>query len=166
MSGWDIAITIINVVLAIISGFGAYKSIRYFKKSKHITIYAQTNQALGEIGEMLKLLPEALEAASTNKKGYSPENTVRDKGSKLANHLNIIMSAIPADYSEKLRELQKTGTFNLSQYINSLIDGTAVVEENGRKMLNRTSFDICQERLREMQEFLKKKIAEEEEKLK
>lgn len=76
------------------------------------------------------------------------------------------MSAIPADYSKKLRELQKIGAFNLPQYINSLIDGTAVIEVNGRKMLDRTSFDICQERLREMQEFLKKKIAEEEEKLK
>lgn len=76
------------------------------------------------------------------------------------------MSAIPTEYSEEFQNLQKTDDFILEQYISSFIDGSAIVEENERKTLQRTSFDICQERLRAMQTFLKKKIAEEEGKLK
>lgn len=166
MNGWDIAVLIINVVLTIISGFGAYKSIRYFKKSRHITIYAQTNKALGEIGKMLKLLPEALAAASSTKKGFNPENAVCEKGSELANSLNAIMNAIPSEYSTEFRLLQKNGDFELEQYIYSFIDKTVIIQVNGRTTLDRTSFDTCQERLREMQEFLKKKIVEEENNLK
>lgn len=166
MNTGDIVILIINILIAIASGIGAYNSIRYFKKSRHITIYAQTNKALGEIDEMLKRLPEALSAASTNKKGFSSEITIREIGTEMANHLNAIMSSIPSSYSGDFRVIQKTESFDLSQYINSLIDGTAIKDDNDRKTLGRDSFDACQECLREMQEFLKKKIADEEEKLK
>ena len=76
------------------------------------------------------------------------------------------MKAIPADYSDEFHTLQKTDTCDVEQYISSLIDGTAIIEAGGRKMLDRESFDKCQERLRAMQEYLKKKLLEEEEKLK
>ena len=166
MRWWDIVVLVVNIIFAIASGFGAYNSIRYFKKSKHITIYAQSNQAFNDVGEMLKISTEALAAASTVKKGYSPENTVRGLGCEMSEHLNAVMKAIPSDYSEHFRGLQRKNTFEVEGYINSLIDGSAVVEVSGRKTLERTSFDACQESLREMQEFLRKKIAEEEEKLK
>ena len=76
------------------------------------------------------------------------------------------MSVIPSEYSTEFRALQKTNSFDLEQYIHSFIDKSVVIEDNGRKTLERGKFDICQERLREMQEFLKRKIAEEEERLK
>lgn len=166
MKTWDIVIMAVNVLIAIVSAIGAHNSIRYFKKSKHITIYANTNKALGEIGDMLRALPDVLAAASIEKKGFNSENAVRDLGKELAEHYNSVMSAIPSEYSEDFRTLQKAKSFDLSKFISSLIDGTAIVEENGKKMLNRTSYDACQEKLREMQEFLKKRIALEEEKLK
>lgn len=166
MKIWDIVILIINILTAIASGIGAYNSNRYFKKSRHITIYAQMNTAFGEIDKMLKRLPEALSAASTYKKGFSPEITIREIGTEMANHLNAIMSSIPSSYSGDFRAIQKIESFDLSQYINSLIDGTAIKNDSDRKTLDRGSFDACQECLREMQEFLKKRIAEEEEKLK
>ena len=43
MSMLDVALTIINVILAVVSAFGAWKSIKYFRKSKNLTIFAQTN---------------------------------------------------------------------------------------------------------------------------
>ena len=166
MKAWNIIILIINILIAIASGVGAFNSIRYFKKSKHITIYAQTNQTLNELSEMLRLLPEALVATTNPKRGFSVENAIRDVGTQLSAHLNEIMSAIPTEYSAEFQTLQKTDTFILEQYINSFIDGSAIVEEDERKTLQRTSFDTCQERLRAMQAFLKQKISEEEEKLK
>ncbi len=162
----DTIILIANIIITIVSGIGAYKSFRYFKKSKHITIYAQTNQALNELSEMLKMLPEALAATTNPKRGFSVENAIRDIGTQLSGHLNEIMSAIPTEYSTEFQTLQKKGTFILEQYINSFIDGSAIVEENKRKTLARNSFDTCQECLRAMQAFLKQKISEEEEKLK
>ena len=60
MSKLDIGLTVINVVLAIISGVGAYRSIKYFRKSRNLAIYAQTNTALTEIQKVLMKLPEAL----------------------------------------------------------------------------------------------------------
>lgn len=80
----DIIILIINIVITIVSCIGACKSVRYFKKSKHITIYAQTNQALNKLGEMLKILPEALAATASPKKGFSVENAIKDFGTKLS----------------------------------------------------------------------------------
>lgn len=164
---WENVELAINIALTAISAGGAYKSFRYFKKSKHITIYAQSNKALNELGEMIELLPEVLVATSSvEKKGFNPENAVSKKGTELAKHLNVIMSELPSEYSAEFRALQKTNCFDLEQYIHSLIDKSAVIEENGRKTLKRSDFDTAQERLRAMQEFLKKKIAEEEEKLK
>ena len=162
----DTIVLALNIVITVFSGIGAYKSFRYFKKSKHITIYAQTNQALGELGEMLKRLPDALAATSNDKKGFNPEIAIRNIGKEMTAHLNEIMGAIPSDYSKEFRDLQKTEKFDLSKYINSFIDGSVIVEQNGRKTLSRESFDTCQERLRIMQEFLKEKISAETEKLK
>ena len=65
---WDILILCVNIVITAFSAFSAYKSLRYFNKSKIITTYTQTNQLLEEVGEMLKKLPEALEAAPKFKK--------------------------------------------------------------------------------------------------
>jgi len=166
MKTWDILIFCLNIVVTIVSIVGAVKSIRYFKKSKHITVYAQTNQSYNELEELLRKLPEALAAASRTGKGYSPENAVQEIGTSMSNHYNTIMKTIPTDYSDEFRALQKTNTCDVEQYISSLIDGTAIIESDERKMLGRDSFDKCQERLRAMQEYLKKKISEEEEKLK
>ncbi len=165
---WEKAEFIINIVLTIISAVGAYNSIRYFKKSKHITLYAQSNKALGELGEMIRILPDVLfmATASTGKKGFSLQNAISEKGTELANHLNVIMDAIPSAYSAEFRALQRTEGFDLEQYINSFIDKTVLITEDGVFTLDRSVFDTCQVRLREMQEFLKLKIAEEEEKLK
>ena len=74
MKASDIIILIINILITIVSCVGACKSVRYFKKSRHITIYAKTNQALNKLGEMLKILPEALAATASPKKGFSVEN--------------------------------------------------------------------------------------------
>ena len=162
----DTIILVANIIITIVSGIGAYKSFRYFKKSKFITIYAQTNQALNELGEMLKMIPEALAATTNHQRGFSVENAIRNIGTQLSGHLNEIMSALPTEYSEEFQKLQQAESFSLERYINSYIDGTAIIVENERKTLQRSSFDKCQERLRAMQAFLKQKIAEEEEKLK
>ena len=161
----DVILTIINVILAIVSGLGAYNSVKYFRKSKNLTIFAQTNKALVEIQKMLIKLPEALSASNSSrrgKKGLSIHNTLCDIGKELNANLTEINSNIPADYSNKIRQLQNKDAFNLQRYINSYISGEAV-SDNG---IDSEKFNVCQARLLEMQDFLKKTALEIEEKLK
>lgn len=152
----DIPITIINVILAIVSGLGAYKSVKYFRKSKNLTIFVQTNKALVEIQKMLIKLPEALSASNSSrrgKKGLSLHNTLCDIGRELNANLNEINSNIPAEYSDQIRQLQNKAGFNLQAYINSYISGDAV-KDNG---IDSEDFNSCQARLLEMQDYLKKR---------
>ena len=91
----DVILTIINVLLAIVSGLGAYKSVKYFQKSKSLTIFAQINKALVEIQKMLIKLPEALSASNSSRrrrKGFSLRNTLCDIGQELNANLNEINS--------------------------------------------------------------------------
>ena len=165
MSVWDVALTIINVILAIISGIGAYNSVKYFRKSKNLTIFAQTNKALVEVQKMLIKLPEALSSSNSSrrgKKGLSLHNALCDIGQELNVNLTEINSNIPAEYSGELRQLQNKDGFNLQTYINSYISGDAV-KDNG---IYSEDFNSCQAKLLEIQDYLKKVALETEEKLK
>ena len=150
MSVWDVALTIINVILAIISGIGAYNSVKYFRKSKNLTIFAQTNKALVEVQKMLIKLPEALSSSNSSrrgKKGLSLHNALCDIGQELNVNLTEINSNIPAEYSGELRQLQNKDGFNLQTYINSYISGDAV-KDNG---IDSEDFNSCQAKLLEIQ---------------
>ena len=160
MSVWDVALTIINVILAIISGIGAYNSVKYFRKSKNLTIFA-----LVEVQKMLIKLPEALSSSNSSrrgKKGLSLHNALCDIGQELNVNLTEINSNIPAEYSGELRQLQNKDGFNLQTYINSYISGDAV-KDNG---IDSEDFNSCQAKLLEIQDYLKKVALETEEKLK
>lgn len=161
----DVILTIVNVILAIVSGIGAYNSLKYFRKSKNLTVFAQTNKVLVEVQKMLIKLPEALSASYSSrrgKKGLSLHNTLCDIGKELNADLTEINSKMPAEYSDKILRLQNKDGFNLQIYINSYISGDAV-KDNG---IDSDDFYACQARLLEIQEYLKKAAMETEEKLK
>lgn len=161
----DIVLTVINVILTFFSGVGAYKSIKYFRKSRNLTIYAQTNKALIEIQKMLCKLPEALSASSMGmrgKKGFSLQNTLGNIGRELNSSLIEIRSSLPSVYTSEFGRLQDDRSFSLQKYINSLISGEAVTE-NG---LDLDKYNLCQNRLMTLQDNLKRWISETEEKLK
>lgn len=161
----DIVLTIINVILAVISGVGAYKSLKYFRKSHNLTIYAQTNKALIEIQKMLIKLPEALSASNRvmrGRKGFSLHNTLCNIGQELNSSLIEIRSSLPSEYTQEFGRLQDDTSFSLQKYINSLISGEAVTE-NG---LDLDKYNLCQNRLMTLQDNLKRWISETEEKLK
>ena len=165
MTMLDIGLTVINVILAIVSGIGAYKSAKYFQKSKNLTIFAQINKALVEVQKMLVKLPEALSASNLSrrgKKGLSLHNTLCDIGQELNTNLTEINSNIPPEYIDRFRQLQNKNGFNLQTYINSYISGDAVNVEG----IDSEDFNTCQARLLEMQDYLKKVALEIEEKWK
>lgn len=157
----DVVLTIINVILAVVSALGAWNSIKYFRKSKNLTIFAQTNKALVEVQKMLIKLPEALSASNSSrrgKKGLSLHNTLCDIGQELNANLTEINSNIPTEYSDAIRQLQNKDGFNLQAYISG-----EAVQNNG---IDSDDFNVCQARLLEIQDYLKKAALETEEKLK
>lgn len=161
----DITLTVINIILAILSGIGAFKSLKYFRKSHNLTIYAQTNKGMVEIQKMLIKLPEVLTASNkgiTGRKGFSLQNALCNIGQELHNSLIKIISSIPSEYSDEFEQLQNDGNFNLQKYINSLISGKAVKEGE----IDLAEYNLCQKRLVAMQQYLKKTANEIEEKLK
>ena len=110
-------------------------------------------------------LPDALSASNSSRrgrKGLSLHNTLCDIGKELNTNLTGINSNIPAEYSDKIRQLQNKDGFNLQTYINSYISGDAV-KDNG---IDSEDFNVCQERILEIQDYLKKAAMETEEKLK
>lgn len=60
--------TVLNVLLTVIAGIGAYKSYTYYKKSKNITSLTKANKSLVEVEKMLNKLPEILKAANKEAK--------------------------------------------------------------------------------------------------
>ena len=93
MDTLDIVLTVINVILAVVSGVGAFNSLKYFRKSRNLTIFAQTNKALIEIQKMVSKLPEALSAPNKRgKKGFSLQNTLCNIGQELNSSLNEMKS--------------------------------------------------------------------------
>lgn len=161
----DIVLTAINVILAIVSGIGAYKSVKYFRKSHNLAIYAQTNVVLIEIQKMLLKLPEALSACNKvkrGKKGFNLQKTLCDIGEELNKSLTEIGSNIPTEYLKEFRDLQNEGTFNLQIYINSYINGE-VLKEN---TIDSNEYALCHARLTAMHDYLKEIVSKTEERLK
>lgn len=89
--------------------------------------------------------------------------TIYEIGKDLSSSYNTIRKNIPMTYSKELFQLENYASFNLQDYINSYVSGTALQEDN---TLDSMHFVMCQEQLKRMQEFLKQKIAETEEQLK
>lgn len=166
MGKLDIGLTVINVVLAIFSMVGAGKSIKYYKKSKNLTIFAKTNKALIEVQKMLTKLPEALyavnKAKNKQKKGFNPGYKLCSIGQDLNRSLIEINSNIPPEYTKAIRNLQSKEEFDLQTYINSYISGEAIIEDS----IDSDKYNLCQKRLNEIQDYLKRITDEIEEKLK
>lgn len=161
----DNIMTVINVVLTVITGIGAYKSYRYYKKSKNITSLTKANKALVEVEKMLNKLPEILKAANKEakkSKGFSLVNTLSQIGVEMNTCLTICRSDIPQEHIAGFMELQCDGSFKVQEYINTLINGKAIIDEN----IDSKECSHCQERLIEMQLYLKQVISKTEENLK
>lgn len=159
-------ITYVNWFATIVSCIGAFMAVKYYRKSRLLTIYANTNIVFIEIEKMLNKLTDALAATNRSaqiRRGVNLKYTIYEIGKDLSSSYNTIRKNIPMTYSKKLFQLENYASFNLQDYINSYVSGTALQEDN---TLDSMHFVMCQEQLKRMQEYLKQKIVETEERLK
>ena len=162
---WDIVLTIINAIATVVAVISAFRSHRYYKKSRALIDHTNMNKALVEIEKMLLRLPEALSATNKSRqksgRGYNLEKVICDIGMDLSSSYNEIHSCVPPEYAEDLFAFEDTDSSKLLKYINGYMSGDALVEG----VLDSTKYAECQTQLMKMQDYLKKSIDKMPEKI-
>jgi len=105
----DIVILCINLLITVVSLSAAFRSWKYYKKSKTLSEHTQLNKALVEIGKVQNKLPEALSTTNKSRKikhGYNLLGAICKIGNEIHTYYNEMNSCIPADIVEKFQELQ------------------------------------------------------------
>ena len=68
MNWWDYLLTGLSVLCTSFSILGAYKSNKYYRKSKALTNYANTNIAYIESQKIVSILTEILKLANNSRR--------------------------------------------------------------------------------------------------
>lgn len=165
MNGWDNFSTLLSFLCTIFSILGAYKSNKYYKKSKALTNYANTNIAYIESQKIVSTLTEILILANSNRRqrGTNHLKEVSVCAEKIKDSINKIRDSLPPDACKEIFDLLNSEDNQVERYFDSLIAGTAF--PNQEFMLDK-QFNICQKAVHDMQLLLKEKLDSTEEKLK
>lgn len=160
MNWWDY----VSVGCTFFSIIGAYKSNAYYKKSKQLTIYANTNIAYIESQKIIATLTEMLKLGnSTRKRGTNYIKEVSQNGENIKISINKIRESLPVKDFTEINELLNSQQQKVEKYIDSFITGTVLVDE---KLVIDDNFNKCQQTFCEMQLLIKKKLENISEKLK
>ncbi|NFO10947.1 hypothetical protein FDB29_07455 [Clostridium botulinum] len=154
----------LGIMCTIASGVGAFKSNAYYKKSKQLTIYANTNIAYIESQKIIATLTEMLKLGNNiRKRGTNYIKEVSQHGENIKISINKIRESLPVKDFTEINELLNSQQPEIDKYIDSFITGTVLVDE---KLVIDDNFNKCQQAFCEMQLLIKKKLENISEKLK
>ena len=161
-------LTILSIGCTIFSAIGAWKSFKYYKKSRQITIYTNTNVALLEIEKIQDVLTDMLKLSNKSNKqrqlrGMSYENIVGENGEKIKKSINIIRKYVTYEDIKEIEKVLNSENMKVEQYIDSFITGSVLVDG---KFIVDEQFKKCQEIFKSINLLMKKKLEEREENLK
>lgn len=159
----SIVLTAVNVILTILSAIGTYRSLRYYKKSKRLASLVKANQSLAEVEKMLNRIPDLLDISyqiRCRKRGYNYHIALCEVGKELYASLNQILSEMPLKNADEFNSLLEKDGFSLRDYINSIINGDVLNEEDGIRL---EEYSRCQNRLLDMQMYLRNMVENIEE---
>lgn len=164
MNWWDYTLIGISAVCTLVSVLGARKSSQYYKKSKNLTIYANTNSAFIESQNIISTLTEILKLGGvTKKRGVNYAKELALNGEEIKKSINRIRESLAVDDYKDIKSILDTHQPKLEEYIDSLITGSILVDE--RFVVN-DDFQKCQQAFSNMQLLLKSKLENVSEKLK
>ena len=156
----------LSIICTIVSGVGAWRSLAYYKKSRQITIYANTNIAYVEsqkiistLNEMLKLSNERIKPRGI--KSYCEK--VSANGESIKNSRAKIREIWSVEEYKDIENLLNSQELEVNKYIDSFITGSILVDE---KLIIDDNFNICQKKFYDMQLMIKEKLEKISEKLK
>lgn len=154
----------INIVCTVVSILGAAKSVLYYKKSKTISIYTDTNSAYLEIKNILNTFNEILSLVSIPQgKGKNKRIEIKEKYMFIKERMDIIRYNLTAKDNEILNELLNSNKFNLDKYLDSFIVNYNSIDIDN--IIN-NDFYKCQKVFREIQLLMKSNLEKLSEKLK
>ena len=105
MNWWDYVLTGLSILCTIASSIGAYKSLAYYKKSKQLTIYANTNLAYIESQKIISILTEMLKASAKRTRGTNTAKEISRHGESIKSSINKIRECLPVEDFKEIQEL-------------------------------------------------------------
>lgn len=164
MRMFDIILSIVSAICTVISVIGAYKSIKYYKKSKQLTIYANTNVSLVEVQKIISTFTEILKIAnpSRSQRGVNLSKQLAAYGESIRDSINVIRDKLSVEDYELIKYKLSSKELRVDAYIYSFISG-AILEDGCLKIDDR--FNRCQQKFYDIQQTLKRRLEEVEAKL-
>lgn len=160
----DIILTIVSAICTVASVIGAYKSIKYYKKSKQLTIYANTNVSLVEVQKIITSFTEILKLSNTSKpqRGVNVSKQLAVYGESIRESINVLREKLSVEDFKSIEGQLLSKEIKVEAYIDSFISG--MILNDGKLMID-DKFNRCQQKFYCIQQILKKRLEEVEEKL-
>ena len=167
MQWWEYVLEALGIIGTVISVVGAYKSIKYYKKTKHITLLMNANNALLEIQKISIAMMEVLKLSNVNiSRGKSIANIVANKGAEISNSIQQIKKHVSLKESCHIQSVLKQEDFDCQSFINTFMSGEIIEIINGKEFFKHDqNFELCQERFNDVFEYLKECVEKHKDKL-
>lgn len=160
---FDTVLTVISILCTIVSSIGAYKSVKYYKKNKQLTIYAHKNVAYSEIKKVIDTMTEILKQASLQQgRGVNQKRELSRLGVSIKKSLDKIREQLSNENCDTI--INTLNSNKVRDYIESLITSPVVPNPTiDTEAWER--FRDCEMAFYNVQNEIKKKLDESEEKL-
>lgn len=167
MQWWEYALEALGIISTVISVIAAIKSVKYYKKNKHLTLLVNANNALLEMQKISITMVEVLRLSNTNiLRGKSIANTVANKGTEISDSIQKIKNHVSLEEACYIQNILKRADFDCQTFINTFISGEIIERIDGKEFFKHDqNFELCQERFNDVFQYLKERVEEHETKL-
>jgi len=167
MQWWEYALEAFGIISTVISVIAAIKSVKYYKKNKHLTLLVNANNALLEMQKISNTMVEVLRLSNTNiSRGKSIANTVANKGTEISDSIQKIKNHVSLEEACYIQNILKRADFDCQTFINTFISGEIIERIDGKEFFKHDqNFELCQERFNDVFQYLKERVEEHETKL-
>ena len=161
---FDVILSIVSAICTVFSLIGAYKSIKYYKKSKQLTLYANTNVSLVEVQKIIATFTEILKLANTTRpqRGINLSKQLEAHGETIRESINLLREKLSVEDFRLIEGQLISKEMKVEMYIDSFISGEIL--DDGKLVID-DRFNRCQQKFYNIQQILKKRLEEVEEKL-
>lgn len=161
---FDVILSIVSALCTVVSLIGAYKSIKYYKKSKQLTLYANTNVSLVEVQKIIATFTEILKLANTTRpqRGVNLSKQLEAHGETIRESINVLREKLSVEDFRLIEGQLISKEMKVEMYIDSFISGEIL--DDGKLVID-DRFNRCQQKFYNIQQILKKRLEEVEEKL-
>lgn len=167
MQWWEYILEVLGIIGTVISVIGAYKSVKYYKKSKHITLMMNTKNALLEIQKISMTMVEVLKLSNANiPRGKSIANILAKNGMEISESIQKIKDNLSAEEMCRVQSILHQRDFDCQTFINTFISGEMIEIVDGKERFKHDQdFETCQNRFNEIFRYLKELVEDHEKKL-